>query len=196
MKIETANLIAETMQFLESKPFHYDEEELFQLTESIEHGTLLKRGNNFSLTTRGKVIELKPQPAKRMWDRYSKKVESGVSDEMAKKIAKRRRSITEARQLYKINKAKEQMIVACGDLVIGSQELYVMIFETPNRGYVLMVLHMDFSNERTKSQIFYSQLEELSNYATKRPFTMDKRLDKRGSGSKENVGRKAKDDEE
>ncbi|WP_368208349.1 hypothetical protein [Aeromonas sp. R4-2] len=191
--IETSNLLSETLAFLASKPFHYGEEDIFQLTESAERGTFQKHGNSYSLNIRGKQVELKPQPAKRMWDRYSKKTETGVSEEQAKKIAKRRQALIDARKLYKINKEKERMIIACGDFVVGSQELYVMIFETPTHGNVMAILHMDFSSgERAKSQIFYCQLEAMHNYATRQNIQLDKRLDKRGSGSKENVGRKSK----
>ncbi|WP_421295831.1 hypothetical protein [Aeromonas sp. 604534] len=196
MKLQTTNLINETLEFLNSKPWHYGDEDIFQLTESVEHGTLKKSGNSYSFALRGKQVELKPQPAKRMWDRYSKKAEAGVSEEQAKKIAKRRRAITEMRQLYKLTKERERMIVACGDLVIGNQELYVMILNMPDNGNVLAVLHADFSGERAKSQIFKARLEELHNYATKQPVILDKRLDKRGSGSKYNVGRKAKEADE
>lgn len=192
-KIETTNLLSETLAFLASKPFHYDDEEIFQLTESVEHGTLQKRGNNYAITLHGKQIELKPQPAKRMWDRYSKKAESGVSEEQAKKIATRRRALTEMRQLYGISKEKERMTVACGDLVIGTQELYVMLFDAGERGVWLTVLHVDFSGARAKSQFFRTQLESLDNYANKKNVQLDKRTDKRGSGDKKNSGRKKKE---
>ncbi|MCS0540349.1 hypothetical protein NXY55_10160 [Aeromonas veronii] len=191
--IETSNLLTETLEFLASKPFHYGEEDIFQLTESAEHGTFQKHGNSYSLNIRGKQVELKPQPAKRMWDRYSKKTETGVSEEQAKKIAKRRRALTEMRQLYKITKDKERTIVACGDVVIGDQELYVMLFDAGERGIWLTILRADFSSTQTKSQFYRTQLEALHNYATKQIIQLDKRLDKRGSGSKENVGRKKKE---
>ncbi|HDX8431754.1 TPA: hypothetical protein RQN22_001831 [Aeromonas dhakensis] len=196
MKLNTNNLITETLDFLASKPFHYGEQEVFQLTESVEHGTLQKHGNNYSFATHGKQIELKPQPAKRMWDRYSKKSESGVSEEQAKKIASRRRALTEMRQLYKITKDKEKTIVACGDLVIGTQELYVMLFDAGERGIWLIVLHADFSGARAKSQFYRTQLEALHNYATKKNVQLDKRTDMRGTGDKTSSGRKKKEVDE
>ncbi|MCH7377427.1 hypothetical protein MM182_18915 [Aeromonas sp. MR19] len=197
MKLETSNLLTETLAFLASKPFHYGEEDIFQLTESAEHGTFQKHGNSYSLSLGGIRVELKPQPAKRMWDRYSKKSESEVSEEQAKKIATRRQALINVRKLYKINKEKEQMIIACGDFSNNKQELYVMIFETPTHGNVLAALHIDYRGDKQiKSQMFYSQLEELSNYAIKRDVVLDKRLDKRGSGSKDNVGRNKKEVEE
>lgn len=191
--IETSNLLSETLAFLASKPFHYGEEDILQLTESAEHGTLQKRGNNYALTLQGKLIDLKPQPAKRMWDRYSKKSESEVSEEQAKKIATRRRALTEMRQLYKITKDKEQAIVACGDTVIGNQEVYVMLFDAGERGVWLTVLHADFRGTRAKSQFYKTQLESLDNYATKKNIQLDRRADMRGSGDKTNTGRKKKE---
>lgn len=193
MKIETSNLLSETLAFLASKPFHYGEEDILQLTESAEHGTLQKRGNNYALTLQGKIIDLKPQPAKRMWDRYSKKSESEVSEEQAKKIATRRISIKKAREVYKITKDKEQAIVACGDIVIGNQDVYVMLFDAGERGVWLTILHMDFRGTRAKSQFYKTQLESLDNYATKKNIQLDKRADMRGTGSKDNVGRKKKE---
>lgn len=193
MKLQTTNLITETLEFLNSKPWHYGDEDIFQLTEAVEHGTLKKSGNSYSFALRGKQVELKPQPTKRMWDRYSKKAEAGVSEEQAKKISKRRQALKSAREVYRISKTNEQMIAACGVLEFKDQDLYVMIFDSQTHGANMLILHMNFSGERAKSQVYQTRLEELSNYATKRPVVLNKLLDKRGTGSKANVGRKAKE---
>lgn len=175
MKIETTNLITETLNFLATKPFHYDEEEVFQLTESVEQATLQKHGNNYVFTTHGKQIELKHQLPKNMWDHYGKKAESGVSEEQAKKIANRRQSLLKIRQRYDLTKQFDSKVVACGSYIRGNNELYVYLFP---RGIV--VLYVDWSGKAAKSYCYDTRLEELHNYATKQNITLNKRAEKRG----------------
>ncbi|MGN7509063.1 hypothetical protein [Aeromonas salmonicida] len=173
--IETSNLLSETLQFLASKPFHYDEEETFQLTESVEHATLQKHGNNYVFTTHGKQIELKHQLPKNMWDHYSAKAEKNVSEEQAKKIANRRQSLKKIRQRYDLTKQFDSKVVACASYVRGTNEVYVYLFP---RGIV--VLHIDFSGKAAKTYCYDTRLEELHNYATKKNITLNKRPENRG----------------
>lgn len=172
MKLQTTNLITETLDFLNSKPWHYgDDEALFQLTEAIETGTLRKSGNNYFF----KSIELKPQMPKNMWAHYSKKNESGVSEEQAKKIANRRQALEKTRKRYGLTKAMESHVIACGSYIHGNNEVYVYLFEK-----MLVVLHVDFSGKNAKAYYYEAKLDELSNYATKKNITLEKRPEARG----------------
>ncbi|QTL93359.1 hypothetical protein [Aeromonas jandaei] len=176
MKIETNNLLNETLQFLASKPFHYDQQDdCFQLTESVEQATLQKHGNSYVFTTHGKQIQLLSQPVKKMWEHYSAKATKGVSEEMTKKIAARKRAIIEVRTRYGLVKEIESKVVACGNLIHGNNEIYVYLFP---RGIV--VLHIDFNGQRVKSYCYDTKLDELHNYAIKKNITLNKRAEKRG----------------
>lgn len=176
MKIETNNLLNETLQFLASKPFHYDQQDDFiQLTESVEQATLQKHGNSYVFTTHGKQIQLLSQPVKKMWEHYSAKATKGVSEEMTKKIAARKRAIIEIRTRYNLVKEIESKVVACGNLIHGNNEIYVYLFP---RGIV--VLHIDFNGQRVKSHCYDTKLDELHNYAIKKNITLNKRAEKRG----------------
>lgn len=172
MKLETNNLITETLNFIATKPFQYDQQYYcFQLTESVETGTLRKKGNNYYF----KSIELKPQMPKNMWAHYSKKNESSVSEEQAKKIANRRQSLEKIRKRYGLTKSFERQVVACGSYVNGNNEVYVYLLES-----LLVVLHVDFSGKAAKTYCYDSHLAELSNYATKQNIVLNKRKENRG----------------
>ncbi|MCW0507028.1 hypothetical protein [Aeromonas piscicola] len=173
--IETSNLLSETMAFLASKAFHYDEEEIFQLVESVEQGTLQKRGNSYVFASHGKQIELQHQMPKNMWDHYSTKAEKAASPEMAKKIENRRQSLKKIRQRYELTKEIESKLVACGSYVRGNNELYVYLFP---RGIV--ILHIDFSGKAAKTFCYDTRLDELYNYATKKSIVLNKRAENRG----------------
>ncbi|QNF18601.1 hypothetical protein FT669_18835 [Aeromonas jandaei] len=187
MKIETSNLLNETLNFLASKPFHYDDPiaELFESAPRYIGVDLIKRGDTYHLSSAGISVDMKKQPTSHLFKHLSPAAIRGVSEEKAKELKSTGFAIDHARKRYGINREFDKSTIACGSAVTPKAELYVWL--TENVAYMLI------SQKGEKQRVFYfykAELLELHNYATKKTVRFIK-YEGRG-GSRVGAGRKSK----
>ena len=187
MKLQTTNLINETLEFLNSKLWHYGETPVspIELFESAVQAGLTKRGNTYHLETANGVIELKKQLTSHMTKHFSASAIRDVSEEKAKELKATKFAFDNARKRYGLDKAFEQSTVASGSYITPNAEMYVWLTET--MAYVLI------SRKTEKQRVFQfykAELLELSNYASKKMVRFVK-ANERG-GARIGSGRKSK----
>lgn len=194
--IETSNLLTETLEFLASKPFHYDDPiaELFESAPSSINADLIKRGNTYSLNSGGIAIELKKQLASHMTKHLSAPAIRAASDEKAKELKTLSFALENARKRYGINKTFDMSTVASGSIVTPKTEMYVWLTES--------VAYMLISQKGEKRRVFHfykADVLELHNYATKKTIHFVKSNEhggaRIGAGRKSKVQDQERDDE-
>ncbi len=187
MKLQTTNLINETLQFMNSKPWHYGEEmaELFESSVVAINADLTKRGNNYHLQTAGVSIDMKKQLTSHMTKHFSASAIRDVSEEKAKELKATKFAFDNARKRYGLDKAFEQSTVASGSYITPNAEMYVWLTET--MAYALVFRKTE---KQRVFQFYKAELLELSNYATKKTVRFVK-ANERG-GARIGSGRKSK----
>ncbi|AZU48389.1 hypothetical protein E4625_09680 [Aeromonas hydrophila] len=178
MKLNTETLLSETMQYLAKKPFHYDDPigELFEAVTNHITGTLVIRGNTYTLQSAGIAIELRKQLTSHMTKHFSAPAIRDAGQEKAKDLKAIKFAFDNARKRYGLDKAFEQSTVASGCIVTSKTEMYVWITET--QAFILV----SQAGEKQRVFSFYrADLLELSNYAIKRNVVFIKRNERGGA---------------
>ncbi|WP_447824335.1 hypothetical protein [Aeromonas salmonicida] len=190
MKIQTTNLLNETMQFLAAKPFHYDDpiENLFESAPSHIIVDMFKRGDMYHLSSAGISVDMKKQPTAHLFKHLSPAAIRDVSDEKAKELKATSFAIDSARKRYGINREFDKSVVVSGFIHTPKSEAYVWI--TEGTAYMLI------SKKGEKQRVFHfykAELLELHNYANKKQVIFIK-YEGRG-GARIGSGRKSKSDD-
>lgn len=190
------NLLQETMDYINSKPYYYDdrEQDFDSFCDSLNESTLtsmdiaLKHtgGNHFKVGNHQFQTELKPQLTSKITPFNAAAEKAATTDEEKKRILSRRTAFNASRKKYGLDKAFERTVIACGSMINKKNEIYIWLTESTIK---LLVLNM------TMKQIQVNHLsgnvEPLHNYSKTGVISVYKDYAGRG-GSRANSGRKAK----